>query len=160
MRFYLVRHGEAVSKVVDRERPLSERGQDDVARVATFARHAGVGVYQIYHSGKRRAEDTAAILAEYLEPAGGLAPVPGLRPEDDVLPMAELLNQAKEPLMLVGHYPHLVRLSGLLLAGNKRRPVVDFQMGSMACLERNLGARNWSLSWVITPDIVASLTLL
>jgi phosphohistidine phosphatase len=154
MRFYLVRHGDAVSKAVDRVRPLTVRGRGEVARVATFARRAGVGAHKIYHSGKQRAEDTAAILAEYLEPDGGLVAVPGLRPEDDVLPMAELLNQATEPLILVGHYPHLVRLSGLLLAGDKRRPVVDFQMGSMVCLERDQGSRNWSICWAITPDIV------
>jgi phosphohistidine phosphatase len=154
MRFYLVRHGDAVSKAVDPTRPLSDRGRDDVARVAAFTRSAGIEVHQICHSDKRRAGETAAILAEYLNPAGGVASVPGLRPEDDVRPMAEVLNQATEPLMVVGHYPHLPSLSGLLLAGSKRRPVVDFQMGSIACLERNDRASNWSLCWMVPPDIV------
>jgi phosphohistidine phosphatase len=154
MRFYLVRHGEAASKAIDPARSLTEKGHDDVARVAAFAQQAGVEVHQIYHSGKRRAEETAAILAGDLEPAGGLATVPGLRPDDDVTPMAEVLNQAAEPLMLVGHYPHLVRLAGLLLAGNKRSSAVDFPMGSIACLERNQGARSWSICWMVTPEIV------
>ena len=154
MRFYLIRHGEAVSRAVDPVRPLTERGRDDVARVAAFARSAGVEVHQICHSGRRRAEDTAAILAEYLEPAGGAASVPGLRPEDDVRPMAEVLNRETKSLMLVGHYPSLARLAGLLLAGNKRCSVVDFQMGSFACLERDHGSGNWSVCWLVTPDLL------
>ena len=154
MRFYLVRHGEAVPSVVDPARPLTERGRDDVERVATFSRSVGVEVSQICHSGKRRAEETAAIFAEHLAPAGGLALVPALRPDDDVRPVAEVLNQAAEPLMLVGHYPHLVRLAGLLLADDKRRPVVDFRMGAIACLERDPRAKTWSLCWMVPPDIV------
>jgi phosphohistidine phosphatase len=156
MRFYLVRHGEAASKAVDSTRPLTEKGRDDVARVATFARQAGVEVHQICHSGKRRAEETAAILAGHLEPVSGLVQIPGLGPDDDVGPVAEVLNQAEEPLMLVGHLPHLVRLAGLLLAGNKRRSVVGFPMGTIACLERDCGTRRWSICWLIAPDIVPS----
>jgi phosphohistidine phosphatase len=154
MRFYLVRHGEAASKALDPTRPLTEQGRGDLARVAAFAQQAGVGVHQICHSGKRRAEETAAILAGYLEPTGGLVKIPGLRPDDDVMPIAEVLNQSEEPLMLVGHYPHLVRLAGLLLAGNKRSSAVDFPMGGIACLERNRETRSWSLCWMVTPDII------
>ncbi len=153
MRFYLVRHGEAASGAVDPTRPLTERGRDDMAQVAAFARGAGVEVYQICHSDRRRAEETAMILAEHLGPAGGVASVPGLGPEDDVRHMAEVLNQETRSLMLVGHYPSLVRLAGLLLAGSKRRPVVDFPVGSIACLERHHGSRTWSVCWLVTPDL-------
>ena len=56
MKLYLVQHGEAKSKAEDPQRPLTERGREDVARVATFATKAGSQVRQIRHSGKRRLE--------------------------------------------------------------------------------------------------------
>ena len=111
-------------------------------------------VFGLVGVSRASAQETAAILAEHLAPASGLVLVPGLRPEDDVWPMAEVLNQATEPLMLVGHYPHQVRLAGLLLAGEKRRPVIDFRMGAIACLERDPRAKTWSLCWMVPPDIV------
>jgi hypothetical protein len=36
MRVYLVQHGEAVAKDVDAERPLTEKGAEDVKKVAEF----------------------------------------------------------------------------------------------------------------------------
>ena len=64
MRLYLVQHGEAKSKTEDPQRPLTERGREDVARVAAFAASAGLQVGQIRHSGKRRAEETALYCAQ------------------------------------------------------------------------------------------------
>ena len=93
MRLYLVQHGDAKPEADDPERQLSEQGRDDVARVAAFAKRAGVEVTQIRHSGKRRAEETAAILAEHLKPAGGVLALPGLAPKDDVSGVAELLKR-------------------------------------------------------------------
>ena len=70
MRLYLTQHGLAVPKDVDPDRPLSEQGRQDVRRLADFLGHAGVRVEQFLHSSKTRAEQTAAILAEPLLPAG------------------------------------------------------------------------------------------
>ena len=41
MKLYLVRHGEAVSRSQDPERPLSQRGRSDVEGVATRLAKAG-----------------------------------------------------------------------------------------------------------------------
>jgi phosphohistidine phosphatase SixA len=67
-----VQHGEAKPSARDPDRSLRKQGRKDVSGVAAFAREAGVEVYQIRHSGKRRAEETALILAECLEPEAGL----------------------------------------------------------------------------------------
>lgn len=64
MKLYLVQHGEAVSKQEDPERPLSEQGTRDVQAMAGFLKHAGIKVVRVWHSGKRRAEQTAIILAK------------------------------------------------------------------------------------------------
>jgi phosphohistidine phosphatase len=157
MRLYLVRHGDAEAKMVGQARLLTEKGRDDVARVAALAQGGGVKVDRVYHSGKRRAEETAAILANHLEPATGVACMPGIRPGDDVGPTAEVLACETASLMLVGHSPHLDRLAGLLLAGDEGRSVVDFQTGSMVCLEQHRWTGTWSIRWMITPDIVCAV---
>jgi phosphohistidine phosphatase len=154
MRVYLVQHGEAVSKSEDAERPLTEQGREDVSRVAAFAQRAGMEVNQIRHSGKRRAEETAAILAHYLAPEGGVAALPGLAPRDDVRPVAELLDRETEPLMLVGHRPFLDRLSGLLVADSSETQVVQFQQGGIVCLTRDPASWAWALLWIVTPDLL------
>lgn len=154
MKLYLVQHGDAMPKEKDLERPLSEQGRADVASVAQFARQAGVEVYQIRHSGKRRAAETAAILAEHLKPSGGVTSLAGLAPRDDVRLVAELLSRETRPLMFVGHRPFLDRLAGLLVAGDAQRAVITFRKGGIVCLEREASTRTWSIQWAITPDLI------
>lgn len=154
MKLYLVQHGEAVPKSEDPKRPLSEQGREDVSRVAAFAQSAGLRVHQIRHSGKRRAKETAAILAEHLEPVQGIVSLPGLAPKDDVRPVAELLNRESRSLMFVGHRPFMDRLAGLLVAGDRRRAVVRFQQGGIVCLERDPKSWTWSVLWAVTPDLI------
>jgi phosphohistidine phosphatase len=154
MRLYLVRHGEARPKSEDPARSLTDRGREDVARVAAFARRAGAEVTQIRHSGKRRAQETAAILAEHLQPAAGDVAVQGLAPLDGVVPLAELLSRESRPLMFVGHLPFMGRLAGLLVAGDPERSVVSFAPGGIVCLERASPSRSWVIRWVVTPDLL------
>ena len=153
MKLYLVQHGEAKSKAEDPQRPLTERGRDEVRRVAAFAAKAGLKVNQIRHSGKRRAKETASILAEHLSPAEGVLAVPGLAPMDDVRPIAQALGKETAPLMLVGHMPFMDRLAGLLVTGDPDRSVVRFRMGGIVCLE-GVGD-DWAVKWVVRPELVA-----
>ena len=170
MKLYLVQHGEAKSKAEDPQRPLTERGREDVARVAAFAAGAGLQVRQIRHSGKRRAEETASILAEYLSPAEGVVAIPGLAPKDDVYPIAKALSPSLSPsrpalskveglggmkggaVMLVGHLPFLDRLVSLLVTGDAERSIVRFQKGGIVCLMRE--DESWAVGWMVTPDLL------
>ncbi len=154
MELYLVQHGEARPKAEDPNRPLTQQGREDVARVADFARSAGIQIYQIQHSGILRAEQTAEILAECLAPPGGLVAVPGLAPKGDVTRFAELLNREAKSLMLVGHQPFMARLAGLLVAGDAERPIVQFDKGGIVCLLRESGAGTWLIQWAVTPQLV------
>jgi len=154
MKLYLVQHGEAAAKTENPDRPLTRQGRQDVKRVAVFLHKAGIEVHQIRHSGKRRAEETAAILAEQLVPPGGTALLPGLGPDDDVRRVAELLNRETRPLMLVGHRPFMDRLASLLVAGSPDRSVVQFRPGGVVCLEQEHKTRAWSLAWAVTPELL------
>ncbi len=66
MKLYLVQHAKAASKQADPQRPLTEEGRRDIQKVASFIRPLGLGLDYLWHSGKKRAAETAEILAEAL----------------------------------------------------------------------------------------------
>ncbi|MDY7079746.1 MAG: phosphohistidine phosphatase SixA [Chloroflexota bacterium] len=153
MKVYLVQHGEAEPKSVAPTRPLTERGRQEVQRVATFAGRLGLEVHQIRHSGKTRAEQTAAILGETLSPPGGVVAVSGLAPLDDVRPVADALAREQQPAMLVGHLPFLTRLTGLLVTGDPDHPVVQFRNGGIVSLAHEEEKDAWLVAWILTPEM-------
>ena len=154
MMLYLVRHAEPKPPDQDPEQSLTAKGRSDIKRVAAFcAAHSGIAVGKIIHSGKKRASQTAQILAEHLKPAAGIEEAAGLAPLDDPSPWAEDLRITGDDTMLVGHLPFMERLAGLLLSGDEEDGTVKFSPGTVACLERDNGV-SWRLSWIVTPEIV------
>ena len=147
MRLYLVQHGEAKTEQEDPERPLTDRGAEDVRRVANRAtERGGLAIGQILHSGKTRARQTAEIWAEVL--GVPLDQAEELAPLDDPKVWAARLDTGEEDLMLAGHLPHLARLAGLLLAGDPERAPVAFRQGGLVGLERD--PEGWSV-WLVLP---------
>ena len=112
MALYLVQHGKSLPKAEDPEKGLSADGKMETERIADVAKGYLVKVSRIVHSGKKRARETAEILASLLPPAGGLEPRNGMNPLDDVRTFADSLELDKN-VMLVGHLPFLERLIGL-----------------------------------------------
>ena len=84
MTLFLVQHGEAKQENEDPDRSLTDRGAEVVERMADWAARSGITVNQIFHSGKRRAEQTAAIFVKHLNPSRGVTELKGLSPNDDV----------------------------------------------------------------------------
>jgi len=148
--FYLVRHGEAVSHAVDPLRPLTVAGRHDVEQVARMAATRKVQVAAIYHSGILRAKQTAEILGAHLSPAAGVREMSGLRPQDDPMIAKAELEVARDPLMLVGHLPHMSCLAGLLVSGDQNVEVVAFVPATLVCCSTN--GRRWHVAWVLTPQ--------
>jgi phosphohistidine phosphatase len=150
VQLFLVQHGRAKTEDEDPERPLTDQGLEDVARVAQYAvARLGAGPTRVLHSGKTRARQTAeswgGLLAADVEPADALAP------NDDPTIWIERLRSETHDLMLVGHLPHLARLAGLLLTGAADRSVVGFRQGGLVVLERTDTA--WVVSVVLPPEI-------
>jgi phosphohistidine phosphatase len=154
MELYLVQHGEAKPESEDPERSLTDRGEETVRRMAAWAAQVGLRVDQIRHSGKKRAEQTAALLGERLNPAQGVIAVAGLTPIDDVRPVAEAVRAEQAAVMLVGHMPHLSRLANLLLTGNPEGSILRFQMAGIVCMSNQAG--KWTVHWLMPPDLLAS----
>ncbi len=152
MELFLVRHGEAKSALEDPDCSLTERGIEGVRRIATWAKRQGVQVDQIRHSGKRRAAQTATLLAERLQPREGVIAVTGLCPEDSPESLAASLAVPSIPLLLVSHLPILPSLAAVLLNGSGNGPVPRFRNAELACLGHRDG--RWTLVWTVAPDSV------
>jgi phosphohistidine phosphatase len=151
LRHYLVRHGEAKADMEDSARPLSDSGREEVQRVARHAAILGLEVAQICHSGKVRAQQTAEILAEHLLPRLGIRQIEGLAPGDAPDRARAELEAAGEPLMLVGHLPHLSRLVSTLVLDDSEEEIIWPDTGTMVCLAKT--ERSFRLLWVLTPEL-------
>jgi len=153
VQVYLVQHGEAKPEAQDPTRPLTDRGREEVQRVAQHAAALGLRIAEIRHSGKLRARQTAEILVGALSPLHGIREMDGLAPADDPGKATAEIESAREPLMLVGHLPHLSRLASLLLVGDPGREIIRFRNGAIVCLVQAEG--RWLLQWVLTPELAS-----
>ena len=153
MKLYMMQHGKSKSKEEDPGRSLTDEGRSEVARVAAFfARTAPSGSIPIRHSGKTRARETAEALAGALE-AATVEEADGLAPLDDPVLWVERLGEIDREVVLVGHLPHLARLTALLLVGDLVPEVVEFSNAGMVCLQRNEDGR-WALLWSVVSALL------
>lgn len=159
MHLYLVQHGKAKSAEEDPNRGLSDEGRSEVMRMAQFLSELRISVSLIQHSGKLRAEETAHLLAESIRCASGPGHVHDLAPNDDPSLMANFLRVYTDDAMLVGHLPHLERLTSLLLTGSPDRRPVAFQNGGVVCLHKDSGGV-WSIHWIVTPQLLRTPSVL
>lgn len=152
MRLYLVQHGEAKSEEEDPERSLTAKGEEEVRGIATVAKKMDIRASKIYHSGKRRAQQTADIIARSLglsvESAQGLSPL------DNVRPWAERISKEANDLMIVGHLPFLEKLASLLLCGDQDARVILFRYAAIVRLDQKED-RSWAVRWILTPEIAS-----
>lgn len=149
---YLVQHGQAEPKEKDPDRALTPDGRNTVERVAAWAARVALDVDEIRHSGKLRAEQTAAIFADKLKPSEGVTAYPGLGPNDDVRPVAEALADCPGSVMLVGHLPFLSRLVDAMLVGDREQSLVRFRNAGLVGLVRQ--GDKWTIACVVPPELV------
>ena len=152
-KLYLVQHGEALAKEVDPDRPLSERGVRDVEKMALFLLRSGISVGRILHSGKRRAEQTAQLLAVAITPGVQPESVEGINPNDDVVSFGEKLGDLNEDTLIAGHLPFMARLVARLVTGSSDLEIVTYQPGSVVCLEQQ-ETGGWKLEWMVRPELL------
>jgi len=155
MHLYLVRHGHAVGKQDDPRCPLSDRGRADVQRVASHLARIKLGVPRVLHSGKLRAEETAALLSAAVGAGGPPQKTGGLDPLDDPAGLARSIGSWTQDTMVVGHLPFVARLTSHLLVGDDTAVAVAFGPGTVVCLERSPEA-DWSVAWMICPELLGA----
>ncbi len=151
MRLYLVQHGEARSESEDPERSLTARGEEETRKISGATKKLNVSPTKIYHSGKKRAEQTAGIMATALDRSAQQGQ--GLNPNDDIRPWVERISAEAEDLMIVGHLPFLEKLASFLISGDEGRKAVVFRYSAIVCLEKEEAGR-WAVDWVLKPEMV------
>jgi phosphohistidine phosphatase len=159
MHAYLVHHGKAKPAEEDSNRGLTEEGREEILRIAQFLGDMRITISLIHHSGKARAEETAHLLAANVRCTSGPCHTHGLEPADDPAETAAFLNAYTDDILIVGHLPHLERLTSLLLTGNPDRRPVQYRNGAVVCLEKEPHGA-WSVVWAIRPDLLRTPTRL
>jgi phosphohistidine phosphatase len=148
----LVRHAKAVSEIEDPQRPLSAEGQSQAKQIAAVIGKVIPQVDVIYHGGKRRAEETADILATAIESLKGVRWRAGLNPNDPVEDLLKELNEeGHDRVIIVGHLPFLGHLASRLLTGSVGSRTVRFAPASAANLSRS--GKRWKLIWMVNPTL-------
>jgi len=153
MKLYLVQHAQAESKEVDPERPLTEQGRRDIRKVAAFIKPLSLSVEYLWHSGKKRAAQTAEVLAGIVAVGKDTSAREGLAPNDDVTAIKKEIEAARKDTMLVGHLPFMDKLASLLLTGDESAGTVAFKQAGILCLEYS-DENRWQLNWMIISGLL------
>jgi phosphohistidine phosphatase len=152
MYLYLIRHAQAKPKEEDSQCGITQNGERVTEQMADYFKRLKPRVREIWHSGKLRAMQTADIMASSIGLKEKLIEKVGLAPMDDVLKIIEQLTAIEDNLMIVGHLPHLARLSSVLLSGDQEAGLIRFSNSAIVCLESE--DRQWQLAWMVVPDNV------
>lgn len=152
MKLYLMRHGDYSAEDVRHGNPLSQKGENDVLKLADFLAHHPIQVSRILHSEKLRAKQTAHLLPQGLVSPNPPQEIPGINPTDDACAFAEEVNQWEEDVAVVGHLPFMGKLLGQLVTRHANNEIVAFQAGTLVCLEK-IEATRWTINWVLCPGL-------
>lgn len=150
MSVFFVQHGLSLPKTEDPEKGLSEKGKEKTLKIAEVAAGYSVNVSRIFHSGKKRSEQTARIMAQALCPGLAVETMTGISPMDDVKELGSRIDPDSGH-MVVGHLPYMEKLVSYLVAGWEVPRVVRFQNSGIVCLDRD--EDGWFIKWTLNPDI-------
>jgi phosphohistidine phosphatase len=150
MKLYLVHHAEARPEAEDPERPLTARGEEETKKISEAARRMRLRPLKIHHSGKKRAEQTAGIIAAALDMPAQMSQ--GLNPNDGIHSWVERISSEAEDLMIVGHLPFLEKIASFLVCGDEGARAVLFRNSAVVCLEKKEAGR-WAVDWILKPGM-------
>ncbi|MBA7655004.1 hypothetical protein ES703_62901 [subsurface metagenome] len=150
MKLYLVQHGLSLPEEVDPEKSLSPKGEAKSKKSAAFLREKNIRVGHIWHSSKKRAVQTAQIMAESLS-SPETQERKGLNPMDPVGDFPGEIEALKKDLMIVGHLPFVQKLASLLLSGTGDKNLISVRNSGIICLEHT---DSWKVLWIVTPELL------
>ena len=134
MKVYLMQHALAYSSEENQERPLSPAGIDQAKAAAKGIKRLGLTFDLIVASPKRRAHQTAALIAEGVRfPHSDILTTEAVLPQSQPQELLDLLQKEvpQSSVLVVGHMPQLGELSSQLLQGGE----VLFENAGLACFE-------------------------
>lgn len=152
----LMRHAKSVRDApvpLDRDRPLSRRGERAAAAIGVALRRMGVAPEHVMTSPAVRAESTARIAAETGQWDAEIEVVDDLYGGGTRAVLATLARAPDvERIMFVGHEPTLSDAVATLVGGGDHRMVT----AAVACVEVTSLHRpvRGSLLWLLTPRLL------
>ncbi|MBT2970912.1 MAG: phosphohistidine phosphatase SixA [gamma proteobacterium symbiont of Ctena orbiculata] len=152
MKLYLVQHGEACAKEIDPDRPLTQKGREDMDRLAGFLQQAGIRVARVIHSGKLRAVQTAECLGDRIALGIELEASDSINPNDDPKGLYRQIEAADSDTLVVGHLPFMAKLVSRLVVGDEEKLITAYRPGSVVCLELTNDLR-WQIDWMLRPEL-------
>ena len=148
MQLFLLRHGEADWPnwtKPDDERPLTDKGNKEMAEVAAFLAALDISPEVILTSPLPRAAQTAEVVAKKLKIK--LREDSMLEPGFDASDLHDLLGQyPAESVMIVGHEPDFSEVIGDLTGGS-----VKLSKAGLALVE--LDGKRGKLRWLFPPKV-------
>jgi len=155
MEIYLMQHGESYSKDKDPERSLTPQGEEQIHLSAKALKKMDVRFDLIISSPKKRARQTAEIIAMVLGyPHNEIKVTETLEP---IVPAKDALSyltsySLKNRIFLAGHLPSLGEIASALVS-DKSHVSVHFEMGGIVRIDvEELQAHSGDVRWLLTPD--------
>ncbi len=151
MELTLIRHADALEGEDDDARPLSKKGRKRFAQSVETMAELGVRFERVLHSPKRRALETAELLAPLCDGEFQATTLLTKTPDEDLFPAL-----ARDGLAVVGHEPHLSALLAWLVvgeagAGNR----FELKKGAVARLSGHVEPAGMRLVALWTPKLLS-----
>jgi phosphohistidine phosphatase len=155
MEIYLMQHGQAFSGEADPERSLTPQGENQIGMSARALGRMSVGFDLILSSPKKRALQTAEIVARQLKvPEEEIKVTDTLQPNSPALEAINYIKayEDKARVLLTGHLPSLGEIASHLLS-QESRVAIDFNMGGVCRIDVHpLQPGSGELKWVLAPE--------
>ena len=156
MRLHVMRHGPAEDRAPsgrDFDRALTPTGRDLVRRMGEVLRAAVSEPPRIFASPRRRAQETARLVAEAFRLSDAAITLRDELDGEERIPveLAEELAIVGPEVLLVGHQPVVEDLVRSLVEEPRPR-LLGFRTAMIVTLERGAGPTDWALSTIHDPD--------
>ncbi len=157
MEIYLLRHGDYTDAPQDPTKGLNNQGKEEVETITKFLSSQNFQPEQIWHSDKKRAIQSAEIIAAPLNSVV-------LKERNDLGPLdsyqkivQEIMGSNYNQLCIVGHLPFLDLIASALLVPASSSPqqvsFFKFQTASLALIELKSGQSQ--LKYFLSPSELA-----
>lgn len=153
MFLYLMQHALANSKEIDPERGITSQGEVETRKTATFLANLSPNIENIWCSHKKRAIDTANIVADKLGINDYVKECDNLAPKDPTDPIIMQIDKIESDTIIVGHLPYLSNLLDKLTINNNQNTYFKFTNSGIVCLEKIENI--WVIQWAVTPKILS-----
>ena len=146
-----MRHDEALSPQQDPERGLTDSGKLKIKRIANHLKEMDVTFKYIFHSKKKRARETAEIMAHAISPEVKVELHENITPNDAPNLITHEINSWKEDTLITSHLPFVPNLMTQLTGQDAYLSSISFETGTVVCLEK-INHQGWNIVWATSPS--------